>query len=257
MQKKLIVIFFLLMISILSLCNVMAKRNCIQEKKVLLVGSTICVKYENIIEGNDGKNSKTINTSSQNIGIMTCIDEETGQYFAFGHAISSNNKIADLKGTKCYKTNYIGIEKSSNYKIGKLMAVSNTNSEIGDITENTEKGVLGQVLDISIFNKKEIEEYYIGSSYNITEGPAKIYVDLDGNGLKYYDIIIENVNYFDATRNIQVKVVDNELISKTGGIVKGMSGSPIIQNGKLIGAINCTSEKVPTEAYGIFADKFF
>lgn len=256
MLKKLMTLLFLLITSIFLLCCTVTERICVEGKKVLVAGSIIGIKTEDIVEWKE-ENKKTISTSAQNIGIITCIDKETNQYVAFAHAISSNNKILDLRNNKCYKANYISVEKASSNKIGKLKAVSNTNSEIGNILENTETGIRGQISDISIFDEEELKEFYIGTSYNIKNGDAQIYVNLDGKGLKEYNIIIDYINYFDKTKNIHVKVVDDELINKAGGIVKGMSGAPIVQNGKLIGAINCVSEEDPTDAYGIFADALF
>lgn len=245
------------MISIFLLSCTVTDRICVEGRKVQVAGNVVGIKCENDNEWKEEKNTKTINTSAQNIGIITCIDKETNQYIAFCHAISSNSKIVDIKGNKCYRANYLGIDKASNNKVGKLIAVSNTSLEIGSVLENTETGVLGQISDESIFNEEETEEFYIGSKYSIERGPAKLYVNLDGNGLKQYDIQIDSINYFNNTKNIHAKIIDEELINKTGGIIKGMSGSPIIQNGKLIGAINCVSEENPTDAYGIFADNLF
>ena len=73
--------------------------------------------------------------------------------------------------------------------------------------------------------------------------------------MKQYEIEITGINFFSFTKNLKISVKSPELIEKTGGIVQGMSGSPIIQNGKLIGAVNCVNVNNPLEAYGVFVDK--
>ena len=87
-------------------------------------------------------------------------------------------------------------------------------------------------------------------------GKAKILTSIDNNGPKYYDCLIEKVKYSsnEAAQNMVIRVMDKELISKTGGIVQGMSGSPVIQNGKLIGAVTHVFVNDPTKGYAIFAE---
>ena len=253
MKIKLIVISFSIIISIFLFNYTITQKIC--DKKVLVLGSIISIKNENINNFKEEERTKIVNTSKQNIGIITCIDKQTNEYVAFCHQINSNDQ--ELENNTCYKADYVSVEKSQTNKIGKLNAQTNSKFEIGNITQNSQIGVFGKVTDLSIFNNDETIELNIGSRYAVKKGKAQIYVNLEGKGLEKYDIYLENINYFDETKNIHVKVIDEKLIEKTGGIIKGMSGSPIIQNNKLIGAINCALEKDSTDAYAIFADKLF
>lgn len=91
--------------------------------------------------------------------------------------------------------------------------------------------------------------------FNIKKGDAYILLDIDNSGLKKYDVQIDEINYLFSTQNIGIKVTSEALIKMSGGIVQGMSGAPLIQNGNLIGAINCVNINDPLDAYAIFIDK--
>ena len=94
-----------------------------------------------------------------------------------------------------------------------------------------------------------------GNRFDIKNGIAYILINLDGQGLKKYEVEITETNYFASTQNIRIKVKSQELINLSGGIVQGMSGAPLVQNEKLIGAINCVNTNNSLDAYAIFIDK--
>ena len=98
----------------------------------------------------------------------------------------------------------------------------------------------------------------MGLKQEIETGPATIYTTIDGNGPQEYDINIEKIDYKNSgTKNMTIKITDKELLEKTGGIVQGMSGSPIIQNGKLIGAVTHVFVSDPTRGYAIFCENMY
>ena len=109
------------------------------------------------------------------------------------------------------------------------------------------------VTDNYSYNKEDLTE--IALKQEIKTGPAKILTTIDGTIPKYYDCIIEKISYNGSlSENMLVRITDNTLISATGGIVQGMSGSPVIQNGKLVGAITHVLVDDPTAGYAIFAE---
>ena len=98
----------------------------------------------------------------------------------------------------------------------------------------------------------------MGLKQEIETGPDTIYTTIDGNGPQEYDINIEKIDYKNSgTKNMTIKITDKELLEKTGGIVQGMSGSPIIQNGKLIGAVTHVFVSDPTRGYAIFCENMY
>lgn len=145
------------------------------------------------------------------------------------------------------------IEKGSDGKPGeKLARFSSDHEVIGDITRNSSFGIFGK-LDKKIKNEKYDKPMPIALSYQVKEGPAKILTVVEGNKVEEYDIEIINAipQKFPATKGMIIKITDPKLLKKTGGIVQGMSGSPIIQNGKIIGAVTHVFVNDPTSGYGV------
>ena len=139
---------------------------------------------------------------------------------------------------------------------GKVQGTIENQANIGKIYKNTKFGIYGLVDDTSKLNIDFSNEMDVALREEIKEGKAKILCNLDGNNPKEYDIEIEKIyleNNYD-NKSMKIKVTDPELISKTGGIIQGMSGSPIIQNGKFIGAVTHVLINNPTEGYGVFGD---
>jgi len=126
---------------------------------------------------------------------------------------------------------------------------------LGQISKNTSFGVFGRLDNVSNLeiNNDQIE---IASRNEIKEGKAKIICQLEQGSKKYYDIEIEKVYVANNKDNksMLIKITDKELLEKTGGIIQGMSGSPIVQNNKLVGAVTHVLINDPTTGYGVFAD---
>ena len=126
---------------------------------------------------------------------------------------------------------------------------------MGQISKNTSFGVFGRLDNVSNLeiNNEQIE---IASRNEIKEGKAKIICQLEQGSKKYYDIEIEKVYVANNKDNksMLIKITDKELLEKTGGIIQGLSGSPIVQNNKLVGAVTHVLINDPTTGYGVFAD---
>lgn len=213
--------------------------------EVYLTGKVVGFNTENIIEDIQAKNSKSVNTSYKSIGTMTFI-KSTGEYAALGHSMPGQNF------GECYEIQFEDIKKSTENNIGRIIADIDEESKIGYFSKNSSYGVFGTVDNISTHRYKRIQT---ASRYEIEKGTAYILIDFDGTGIKEYEIEIEEINHLSFTKNIRISVKSEELIRKTGGIVQGMSGTPIVQNGKLIGAVNCVDIDNPLQAHGIFIDK--
>lgn len=185
------------------------------------------------------------------IGTLSYIDPETKIFAALGHEIfegSSSDKFL-LDDGNIYDANINSINKSSSNDIGELHA-SITNKELGEINKNEINGIYGKYTDdISSDNLVDIDSYE-----NIELGDAFIRLDL-GDKKEDYSINIISLNNNDQVKNIFFEITDDRLLDKTGGVVQGMSGSPIIQNNKIIGVVNYVVVDDVKKGYGIFIEK--
>ena len=184
------------------------------------------------------------------IGTLTFIDPKTKLFGALGHEVfeSSTGVMINVKDGKIYNSNVTSIDKSTRGDPGSKNATVNSNDIYGSINENTKCGIFGTYT--KEFNNNSLKE--AGEYKDILIGPAKIITVLNGNEKKEYNINILKINNNEKdNKNILFEVNDNELIDKTGGIVQGMSGSPIIQNDKIIGAVTNVVVNNPKRGYGI------
>lgn len=183
------------------------------------------------------------------IGTLTYIDPETKLYGALGHEIMETNTgiMLDIKTGNIFNSEVINIERSENGNPGSKVANLKASDIQGNIFENTNKGIFGNYTN-SLPNK---QKYKVANIKDIELGEAKILTVLQGNEIKEYNINIIKVNKSD-TKNILFEITDQELLNKTGGIIQGMSGSPIIQGEYIIGAVTHVVVDNPTRGYGIF-----
>ncbi len=203
-------------------------------------------------KGKDGAYSvgMWIRDSAAGIGTLTYVEAD-GSYGALGHAIcdaDTEKAVPLLKGT-------LSPCEVSSVKQGK-------SGEPGELVGTIGKEVIGSVeanSEIGIYGKTDIRDEKIlpvATRFLVKEGRAEIYCDVDGEGVKSYEVNIDRVSNSKKTGNksMTITVTDSDLLSKTGGIVQGMSGSPIIQNGKLVGAVTHVFVNDPTRGYGIFIE---
>ncbi|MBD8003519.1 SpoIVB peptidase [Bacillus norwichensis] len=196
-----------------------------------------------------------IRDSAAGIGTMTFYEPKSKKYGALGHVISDidTKKPIVVENGQIVKSTVTAIEKGKNGNPGeKLARFSGNRDVIGNITLNSPFGIFGK-LKKNINNGALDKEMPIGLSHQVKEGPAKILTVVEGNQVEPYDIeIVSTVpQKFPATKGMVIKVTDKRLLNKTGGIVQGMSGSPIIQDGKLIGAVTHVFVNDPTSGYGV------
>ena len=183
------------------------------------------------------------------IGTLTFIDPETNKFGALGHEIIEANSSVklDIKDGIIYKSEVTSIKKGERGIPGEKNAKYDKNIVFGSIDENTSSGIFGTYND-KINNKKLID---IAQPNEIKLGGATIKTVLKNNEILEYNINIIKLNFTTNTKNILFEVTDKNLLKKTGGVISGMSGSPIIQNNKLIGAVSHVLVDEPTKGYGI------
>lgn len=195
-----------------------------------------------------------VKDSSAGVGTITFYEKKSNRFVALGHGVTETkeNYILPIDSGGITSTNIYSIKKGIAKIPGELKGAI-TNDIIGDIKLNTEKGIYGELIDTSFIKyKKGIE---ILQKNKIKEGEAAIYCTLDDNKVNEYKIEIQKVLLSsEGNKNMIVKITDENLISKTGGIVQGMSGSPIVQDGKLVGAVTHVFLNDPTRGYGVFIE---
>lgn len=194
-----------------------------------------------------------IRDSAAGIGTITYYDTNSGIFGSLGHAVCDVDtaQIIPILNGEAVKARITGCYKGKSGTAGELCGVFSGGS-IGSIMINGENGVYG-VADTAKLEKRNVVP--VATPSETKEGKAQIISTVDSEGAKYYDIEITKI-YKDSgsVRNMAVKVTDPELIEKTGGIVQGMSGSPIIQNGMLVGAVTHVFINDSLQGYAIFAE---
>ncbi len=199
-----------------------------------------------------------VRDSVQGLGTVTYITANQ-EFGALGHGIhdSDTDELLEISEGRVYETRILRIVKGKKGEPGGMegMIVYNRYNIRGEITDNTERGVFGTLQD----NEKiigDIEAVPVCKKRQVKTGPAIIRCCVEGE-VKEYDIEIERFSTFslDANKDMVIKVVDEELLEVTGGIVQGMSGSPILQDGKIVGAVTHVFVNDPTSGYGIFIEE--
>lgn len=196
-----------------------------------------------------------IRDSAAGIGTMTFYDPKTKKYGALGHVISDmdTKKPIEIYKGKIVHSNVLSIEKGKNGLPGEKNAQFRAEDKsIGNIKKNSPFGIFGE-LHQNIKNGIMDEPLPIALSNQVKEGPAKILTVIEGSKVEEFDVEIVSTipQKHPSTKGMIVKITDPRLLEATGGIVQGMSGSPIIQNNKLVGAITHVFVNDPTSGYGV------
>ena len=200
-----------------------------------------------------------IRDNAQGVGTMTYLDEDAS-FGALGHGINDTDTalLMEVKGGSLYKTEIIAIKKGQGGTPGELTGVIdyNLSNKIGTIDSNSVEGIFGTV-DLKGADIVSREAMPIGLKQDVESGKAQILCCVDGEKIpKSYDVNIKAVHldHDNINRGIELEVTDAALLEQTGGIVQGMSGSPILQNGKIVGAVTHVLVNDPTRGYGIFIE---
>ena len=191
------------------------------------------------------------------IGTLTYITDGN-RFGALGHPIcdSDTRKQIDLKEGKLYNCSILGVKKGVSGTPGEIKGLFiQGKNEQGVVEKNNNYGVFGTVASGSDL-LKNAKEYEIGGRLSVKPGKAQIRCSIDGTKIECFDIEIIKTNFQNHSndKSMVIRVIDEELISRTGGIVQGMSGSPIIQNGKIVGAVTHVFISDPTKGFGVYID---
>lgn len=191
-----------------------------------------------------------VRDSVSGIGTVTYIDKEKGRFGSLGHAVvGENNHEMKISDGTVYECNIVGICKGIRGKAGELRGMFLNDKVFGNAEKLCNCGIFGNV-------SKDFETdgltSVVASSQGVKPGDAYIYSTVNGVCPKRYEIEIVKVDKNNKeNKNYVIKITDDDLIEETGGIVQGMSGSPILQDGKLIGAVTHVFLNDPTRGYGI------
>ena len=194
-----------------------------------------------------------VRDSCAGIGTVTFTHDATKTFAGLGHGLydSQSGSLMPLYKGDIVAADILSADKSAGGSPGSLCGVFTGSDAIGSITSNSECGIYGIYNDVSEGDKAEI-----AFRQEVTKGKARILSTIEGCTPRYYDIEIEEISYnsSDPSKNMVIRVTDKTLLEKTGGIVRGMSGSPVIQNGRLVGAVTHVFVNDPSKGYAVFAE---
>lgn len=225
------------------------KRNNNEEKvKITPVFDVLTQKY---------KLGLWVRNNASGVGTLTYIKQSDFRFGAVGHPIVDNSlgENFEVESGNIYKCKLHGIKKGEKNNPGEIKSSINLSDDaIGLADTNCKYGVYGNILNKGVIDASRTAT--LGGRLSVNLGDAKIYCNLDNEGVKAYDVKIIKANKQNSAddKSMTIKVTDKELLAKTGGIIQGMSGSPIVQNGKIVGAITHVFVNDPTRGYGVYID---
>lgn len=195
-----------------------------------------------------------VKDDAQGIGTVTYIDENS-QFGALGHGISDakTGNTLNIQSGELYKTKIISIVKGTDGTPGEFIGTIDyrVQNKLGDISNNSRCGIFGSISS-DVVSSYGLEPLSVGFSHDVHKGKAYIRMYYDGE-FKDYEVKITDLSY-NSDKNITFKVTSEELLELTNGVVQGMSGCPLIQDGKLIGAVTHVFVDDPANGYGIFIE---
>jgi stage IV sporulation protein B len=195
-----------------------------------------------------------VKTDIMGIGTLTYIKAD-GRYGALGHQIAdAETGLKDLSDGDIYGCTIIGVVKGERNKAGELRGLINKSAApIGTIDKNNHFGIFGEAAEPL---SETLEKVEVGGKYSVKPGKAEIRTTVLGDTPERYDIEIVKTNFQGekSEKGMIIRVTDDRLLKNTGGILQGMSGSPIIQDGKLVGAVTHVFINDPTKGYGMYID---
>ena len=215
-------------------------------------GKTALLQMKPVITKDGPKLGVFLRQGITGIGTVTWYDPETGKFGTLGHGVNdSSGKLLPMTEGRAYEAKVTTVKKGKCGQPGQLYGTVNSPQPIGVLKSNTQQGVFG-----ICENGWEGQAMEVATAAQVKTGDAVIRANISGDTVREYSVKILKIypKARDNGRNLLLRVTDPELLAATGGIVQGMSGSPIIQNGKLVGAITHVLVNDPTKGYAIFAE---
>lgn len=209
-------------------------------------------------EDNEYKLGLWVRDAAAGVGTLTFYEPSTGKFAALGHGIVDvdTGDIINIANGELVTSNLVAIKRGEKGTPGEIKGSIDSGVTIGNISKNTNFGVFGLVSNKNNLNLNGAKEYEVALRSEIQTGEAEIICELENGKKEQYKIEISKIytsNNYD-NKSMMIKITDERLLQKTGGIIQGMSGSPIIQNGKFVGAITNVLVSDPTTGYAIFGD---
>ena len=209
----------------------------------------INTKIPLVNDNNEYKTGLYVKDEISGIGTLSFIDPTNNNFFCLGHQISDQfDDIVDISSGSIYYSYITDINRSSNGNVGEKEAITDDSNKYGTINKNTNKGIFGTYE--KDYSSKQI--YEVASKDEVKLGEAKLLTVTKNEEIKEYSINIDSIDLNDSIKNMMFTVTDQELIDNTGGIVQGMSGSPIVQNNKIIGVVTHVIINDTKRGYAIF-----
>lgn len=207
---------------------------------------------------NEYKLGLWVRDAAAGVGTVTFYEPQTGEFGALGHGINDVDtyELIDIANGEIVTTNIIDIVKGEKGSPGEIRGIIEGERTIGNVSKNTSFGVYGNMLNTTSLNINKENELEVANRSEIKLGKAEIMCELENGKVEKYEIEIQKIFLDNNSDNksMLIKVTDEELIEKTGGIIQGMSGAPVIQNGKFIGAVTHVLVNDPQMGYAIFGD---
>lgn len=209
-------------------------------------------------ESNEYKLGLWVRDAAAGVGTLTFYEPSTGNFAALGHGIVDvdTGGILNIADGELVTSKLLSIKKGERGNPGEIKGSIDAGVKIGNISKNTNFGVYGLVTNKGNLDLTNTKEYEVALRSEIQTGEAEVICELEDGKKETYKIEIQKIytsNNYD-NKSMLIKITDERLLEKTGGIIQGMSGSPIIQNGKFIGAITNVLVSDPTTGYAIFGD---
>lgn len=192
-----------------------------------------------------------VRDTAAGIGTISFYEPETKNFAALGHGILDidTRELISISNGEITTANIVSIAKGEKGLPGEIRGSLIGQNTIGNISKNTELGIYGKINNIGIFNVSNNDAVEVALRDEIKEGKATVVCTLENNNKKEYEVEIQKIyiNNNSDNKSMLVKITDEDLLNKTGGIIQGMSGSPILQNGKLVGALTHVLVSDPTK----------
>lgn len=207
---------------------------------------------------NEYKIGLWVRDAAAGVGTLTFYEPSSGMFATLGHGIMDIDtaELIKISNGELVTTNILSINKGTKGNPGEIRGTIEAGHTIGSISKNTKFGVFGTINKTPYLNTSNTNEVQVALREEIKTGKALIICELENGKKEYYDIEIQRIFISNNKDNksMLIKVTDKKLLEKTGGIIQGMSGAPIIQNGKFVGAVTHVLVNDPTIGYGVFAD---
>lgn len=228
--------------------------------QVLRGDEKLSVPVKPVRDGEDGayRLGIWVRDSTAGVGTLSFYDPKSGMYGALGHAITDvdTGSMLTVGEGAIYESRVVDILRSEGGRPGELMGdFMNDEKELGPLTKNTQRGIYGK-LNRSLSNALYPEGVPVASRTELVTGPATLLTTIDDQGVRSYDCEITKLfsQNEPGQRSMVIKITDPELLKRTGGIVQGMSGSPILQNGKLAGVVTHVYIDDTQLGYAVYAE---